>query len=251
MNNGKKYITGIQFDAKPLWILTYSMGKNMNISDVIIRYLAIENYYNKNDDGFNLYSKMQKIRVNSNKRIPKYRDDQGTRFKKLIHSYEEKGYNLKYPVQLNKDFKLFDGAHRLALALYYDEETIPVYVDFTVDYTPDYSIDWFEKHEMKYYSSIIKDNYKRIIENKAIKYILLTHRKSKQVEEYFKDAIIKYKEQYLEYKGVYVIYDLLLENSTNYSCGMVKNINHLYNKIVEYAKKKDIDFIVIGGKNEK
>lgn len=31
--------------------------------DMVVRYLAIENYYNKNDDGFALYEKMQEFRI--------------------------------------------------------------------------------------------------------------------------------------------------------------------------------------------
>lgn len=250
MKSTKKNINGIFFEADPFWILNYSMGENMNISDVIIRYLAIENYYGKNNNGFELYNEMQKTRVKTNKKVPKYRDDNGIRFKKLIESFDKKGYDYKYPIQLNSQFALFDGAHRLALALYHNMSSVPVYIDFTEKETPNYSLEWFKDNEMSNYVDIICKKYKNIIEKLSDKYILMVNKKDTKIEDYFYDNKIEYKDKYKDYRNIYIIYDLNLDTKTKYSCGKIKEINFLKQKIEKISEKKKIDFVFIGGGNE-
>ena len=43
------------------------IGTNNNRYDVFVRCLAIDNYFGKNDYGFNMYNKMQKLRVGTDK----------------------------------------------------------------------------------------------------------------------------------------------------------------------------------------
>ena len=55
--------------ANTKWLLENSMRNNMNASDIIVKIMAIENYYGKNNYGMDMYNKMQKIRVANNKLI--------------------------------------------------------------------------------------------------------------------------------------------------------------------------------------
>lgn len=152
----------IQFNTK--WFLKHSMGTNMNVADIMIRILAIENYYGKNNFGFELYNEMQKIRVNNNSEIPPYRANNQEQFIKLIDSFERNGYNDKYPVVVNEDFKLFDGTHRLACSLYFDIENIPVtFKSEVIERHPDYSLNWFKKVGLEEYIPIIKEKYNKLL----------------------------------------------------------------------------------------
>lgn len=154
--------TKIYFNTK--WFLMHSMGKNMNIADIMIRLLAIENYYGKNDFGFKLYNKMQKIRVEANPLIPQYRANNEERFKQIIKSFETKKFIEKYPIIINEDFKLFDGTHRLSCSIFFNIKQIPVkFEERTIERHPDYSLKWFENVGLGDYIPIIKEKYKKVI----------------------------------------------------------------------------------------
>lgn len=146
------------------WFLKHSMGKNMNIADIMIRILAIENYYGKNDFGFKLYNKMQKIRVSANPLIPQYRADNEERFRQIIKSFEKNNFIEDYPIIINEDFKLFDGTHRLACSIFFNIVQIPVkFEERTIERHPDYSLKWFEKVGLEDYIPIIEEKYQEII----------------------------------------------------------------------------------------
>lgn len=106
--------------------------------DIVIRYLAIENYYGKNDDGFMLYRKMQDKRIREG-----YGNESEERFRKLIASYEGGGYRKDSCIVVDKNLSLIDGSHRIALHLYLGLGTISVLILPTKKPSPDYSIDWF------------------------------------------------------------------------------------------------------------
>ncbi len=147
------------------WFLKHSMGENMNIADIMIRILAIENYYGKNNYGFQLYNKMQKIRVNSNPMIPQYRADNQERFIEIINSFKKNNFIDKYPISINEDFKLFDGTHRLSCSIFFGIKRIPVkFEERTIERHPDYSLNWFKKVGLENYIPIIKNKYKEILE---------------------------------------------------------------------------------------
>lgn len=42
------------------WLFSHSMKQNINRADILVRMLAIDNYYQKNDFGFQLYDTMQR-----------------------------------------------------------------------------------------------------------------------------------------------------------------------------------------------
>ena len=98
--------------ANTKWLLNNSMKDNMNAADIIIKIIAIENYYGKNDYGMNMYNKMQRIRVAKNKFIEREKAENEGKFIKLIKNYEENGYDKKIPVELNKNFEVFECSYK-------------------------------------------------------------------------------------------------------------------------------------------
>ena len=83
--------------------------------DIAVRLLAIEQYYGKNTIGYDLYTRMQ----------AESGDFWLKRFILLIQSYENNGYQHSNPIEIDEKLTIMDGAHRLALALYHNEEFIP------------------------------------------------------------------------------------------------------------------------------
>ena len=154
----------IQFYIDTLWLLKHSMKNNLNASDVIIKLLAIENYFGENDFGFELYNKMQKIRVLNNPKVPNYRAYNKARFIKIINSFQKEGFNDKHPIIINNEFMLFEGTHRMACALYFKIKRIPVTFDERmINLKTDYSINWFKKNNLEDYEPHIIKRYKRLL----------------------------------------------------------------------------------------
>jgi hypothetical protein len=140
---------GIALAVKPEVILfTENKRKEtFNRFDLVVRMLAIEEFYGQNSFGFHLYDKMQERRVATNKRVPKDRAGgiNRERFLNLITSFEQNGYVNHYPIIVNKHFELIDGSHRLALALYYRMGIIPVLTDkLHFRERVNYDLDWFK-----------------------------------------------------------------------------------------------------------
>lgn len=105
-------------------------GKNIEIRRLIdtckkdlrmaIRLAAIECYYGKNNFGYDAYLRAEGIhcsRETARKRL--------SGFEKLISSWEQNGYNAEYAISVNQQGEIFDGNHRLSLALYHRLEKIP------------------------------------------------------------------------------------------------------------------------------
>lgn len=94
-------------------------AEGFNRFDIIVRLLAIENYYGENDFGWDLYRKQQNIRKGS----VDYENAE-SRFLALIKSYEEKGYDKTSNIQIGSDLRIWDGSHRIALAMYHKQYQI-------------------------------------------------------------------------------------------------------------------------------
>lgn len=105
--------------------------------DMIVRLLAVECYYKKNNYGFDLYYRMQLYR---NGKV--WADNAIGIFEDLIKSYEDNGYQEDSEIILDADLHLLDGSHRMALALYHQQPYISAKV---LPYAHDvfYSIEWF------------------------------------------------------------------------------------------------------------
>lgn len=179
------------------WLLINSMSNNMNISDVMIRYLVVKEFYassncsekellynqkgNMSYDvikelGFPmmaLYYKMQSKRAEYVKKITTINvEDSVYNFIDLIEKVDKYGFDIKYPLEINQDFCLLDGAHRLALALYHKVPKIKIFFNDGLNFTPNYSLQWFKDMNMLEYVDIIVDTYKSILEKSSNVYVI-------------------------------------------------------------------------------
>jgi hypothetical protein len=89
---------------------------------------------------------MQTIRMNEN---PKGADERIGLFIDLINSVKENGYAYTKPIRVRDNLMLVNGAHRLAVALYFDVKDILVWKDLTTRKKPVFNIKWFRKHGFK------------------------------------------------------------------------------------------------------
>ena len=126
----------LRINARELF-LSQRRNEQFNRYDIVVRYLAIENYYNKNDFGFALYEKMQKQRNPQENSADYLR-----KFKELIASFEKEGYDISSEIETDKEMLIEEGAHRVSCALYFGIETLSVKV-LPTQSGADYSIDWF------------------------------------------------------------------------------------------------------------
>lgn len=106
--------------------------------DMIVRLLAVENYYGKNNNGFDLYYRMQEARMGK-----QWADKAVGIFKNLIRSYQENGYDEKSEIELDCNLHLIDGSHRMAMAMYHRCDKISAKVR---PYSTNifYGIEWFK-----------------------------------------------------------------------------------------------------------
>lgn len=142
-----------------------TMKDNLNSCDIWTRFLAIDNYYGKNNDGFDIYNEIQHYRVNQIREIPREQYDNEETFRKLIASFEKHGFLKEHPLDLNKDFMVVDGAHRLALSLYNKIELVPVrFQEKYYNFDFDYSIKWLRENGFSKYEERLMREYYRIEE---------------------------------------------------------------------------------------
>ncbi len=106
-----------KFAVRDLLFSQFSDGDAV-FYDIVIRLIAIEQYHSKNTIGYDLYSRLQNNIVKGDFWIP--------RFEKLTQSFETNGYNKTMPIEVDENIQIIDGAGRLALAIYYNEEFVPV-----------------------------------------------------------------------------------------------------------------------------
>lgn len=124
---------------------------HFNRYDIVVRYMAIENYYGLNDFGFDLYKEMQLCRHG--------KVDIG-KFKSVISSFEKNKYLKNKPVVLFSDGALRDGSHRLACSLYFGVKDVPVKLLGRPN-DVDYSIKWFGENDFPV--DKIEDGRKRML----------------------------------------------------------------------------------------
>ena len=101
--------------------------------------MAIDSFLNDKKEGINLYDKMQKNRGGSAYKNP------WKVFQKLITSFNNNGLDSHYPLLVNKDMHIVDGAHRLACALYFNEPFIAIKINKKLDFSS-YGINWFKNN---------------------------------------------------------------------------------------------------------
>lgn len=106
--------------------------------DAIVRLLAVEAFHGENDYGFELYNKMQAARE-----APEGYEQ---RFRVLIQSVRDQGFDWKSVIEMKQDAYLCDGSHRLALAFYHQVPLLSVRVNWGRRGAVIYGLDWFSKH---------------------------------------------------------------------------------------------------------
>lgn len=143
------------------WLFNHSMKNNLNRADILVRMLAIDNFYKKNANGFKLYNIMQQARCAQNNKIPQCQANNQEAFIQLIKSFEN-GFDINYPIIVNRNFELLDGSHRLALSLYKHIKDIPILRWDTV-FTVNYSLNWFKENGLAYFEPYILQKYKSVL----------------------------------------------------------------------------------------
>ena len=109
--------------------------------DIIVRLLAIENEMHINQYGWDLYFKMQSERCNEDGEAVKNRIEN---FRQLIHKMID--YK-NIPIVLDSELKLYDGSHRMALAIYNKTSDIKCLVNKSLGETDTYyGNNWFVEH---------------------------------------------------------------------------------------------------------
>jgi len=134
----------IECDVRDLFLLLKKDNQFYRY-DIIVRYLAVENFYNKNDFGFDLYKKMQSKRVSF-----LHSEARTKRYKELIESYDKKGHKSSSKILLWDNLHLYDGSHRIALALYHKAYKIKCKVRPDTWVCNFYGLEWFEKTGFSY-----------------------------------------------------------------------------------------------------
>lgn len=81
---------------------------------IAVRYLAIENYFGKNNYGYSIYIKAQALRCEKGTAEKRLKA-----FCNLIQSWEKHGYKLDSNIFIDDKYQLIDGAHRITLAWYF------------------------------------------------------------------------------------------------------------------------------------
>ena len=99
--------------------------------DLIAKLLYIQNYDKKIDSKFYIDLYKQHIDVfNKNWEHPGTKtniEDFTSAFNKLIESFQNNGYNNRFPIEMGKNNVIITGAHRLMISLYYNIEPTLIY----------------------------------------------------------------------------------------------------------------------------
>lgn len=163
---GKKHVKYAKLNVREIFAQQMDT-EGFNRYDIIVRYLAVENYYGKNDYGFSLYQKMQRARDRQNQ-ISHKENYYIEEFQKLINSWEKDGYNENSAIILDSELQLIDGSHRVAMALYHGQEELSCMIYGNKQKT-EYGLLWFiEKGFSIEEIENIRNKYKEISRDKKI-----------------------------------------------------------------------------------
>ena len=197
LKNYFRYDTSLHSDGFQMIPTSSLLAKQVvdhrfNRYDIIVRYMAIDSFLNYENEGINLYEKMQKNRGGSAHTNPL------KVFKELITSFNNNGVDSNYPILVNKDLHIVDGAHRLACALYFNEPFIAIKINNKLDHSP-YGISWFRSNNFstEELDLMLQRKQQILISNQLYFEIVLWP----PVSQYF-DEIEKFiKEQYTVYSS--------------------------------------------------
>ena len=132
------------------------LNESFNRYDLIVRYMAISSFFNKDNHGVILYEKMQDKRAASRYQNP------WRVFCDLIINIKDNGYDMGNPILVNKDLHLIDGSHRLAAALYFKQPFIPISINKNLS-SSFFGIDWFSNNSFNNDElEIIEENKRKV-----------------------------------------------------------------------------------------
>ncbi|MDR0485029.1 MAG: hypothetical protein LBH40_07110 [Alphaproteobacteria bacterium] len=216
-----------------LELLSHETQDNVfNRFDIIVRYLAIENYYGKNNYGFELYNKMQINRANYlNSDLP-HTDE---RFKNLIKSVETVGFLTdKHPITINGLLKLKDGSHRVALALYHKIERLNfIKIDNNNDIN--YKLSWFKDNNFTEAElEIIKNKYNTLKNELSWHFVVVLW---SPVNKYFSEITTDLAKEY----NVLEFYDKHFSNDYDFQT-MIKALYKI-DDIADWKVAKKLEFM--------
>lgn len=164
------------------------INDNYNAYDIIVKYLAIEQFYGKNDFGFDLYNKMQKIRTGK---------DWQKRFEELIKSFES-GYDEKSYIETDLNYSIHDGAHRTAIAMHNGIDNLNVKLFNTYLYRRLYGFDWFLENDFtKNEKEIILKKYDELYKKNNKPYYCILWSPSRELFEIIEEKLLA-EEQIIE-----------------------------------------------------
>ena len=174
------------------------INDEFNRYDLIVRYKAIHDFLNGKSIGIDLYKKMQDKRSGSDYRYPwKF-------FKSLINNFHSIGYDTNFPILVNNDLHIVDGAHRVACSIYFNIPFIPININKRLNYSI-YNLDWFHENSFSDFeiSELKKDKEKIFLDNNLYFTIILWP----SVFKYFDDIQQSISDQfyildYLDYNNV-------------------------------------------------
>ena len=93
------------------------LKKNFMANWISVCYIALQDYKLGKEEGKKIYLKVAEIFFKS--------DVANCRFVDSAKKMEQEGYSQEYPIKINSDEKLLlDGAHRIALAIYFKQKNI-------------------------------------------------------------------------------------------------------------------------------
>ena len=203
LKNYFRYDTSLHSDGFQMIQTSSLLAKQVvdhtfNRYDIIVRFMAIDSFLNDENKGINLYEKMQKNRGGSAYKNPL------KVFQELITSFINNGVDSNYPLLVNKDFHIVDGAHRLACALYFNEPFIAVKINNKLDHSP-YGINWFKSNDFSTdeLDLIIQKKQQIFITNHLYFEIVLWPPVSQffdEIEKFIKEKYIVYSSK--DYKGI-------------------------------------------------
>ncbi len=115
---------------------------DFNRVDIAVKYFAIESYMAGTDEGIILYKKMQQERL---KLTAQQASEEWDKFQKLIEAIRQNGYEEDSCIVCDEKMRIMDGAHRVAICLYFHIMLLPVKIT-PQEYSCDYRTEWFWNH---------------------------------------------------------------------------------------------------------
>lgn len=95
------------------------LESNLNNYGLAVRYLAVEQFFGKNQIGYDLYVRFNTLyctKETAERRLIKFCD--------LIKNWKENGYDKEKKILINSNYEILDGCHRITVAKYFGEKNV-------------------------------------------------------------------------------------------------------------------------------